>query len=487
MTVAPIFFFFVFAAFAGSYGWGMRGTIIGGEKGAMLPGALLGLVFSLFSGSEFLSSHPLLLAGIGALAMYCGGNMTYADTLALSMSSRPAPQLKKGLIALFIKGGVWFGLFGGYVSLFLSVISGFYSAQKLLLFFLCLPVFALAGFRLFNQPFVPEKNRFPKIYFSYNRRETWGGLLGMLLEIYLFAAVFQDWSTLAMTFGMTLTGAFGWIVSQFLQIATLHPDKKGRKLFEPANRNGLIDAWKIMECTLGAFAGIGMAATFLLSKELFAAKFTLLDQNGAVSLLPDFVCKILMGVYGVLLLGDTLQYFILPATRKRYYKKLLKMNLLTPEGYKDALQKDKPAESESYKKYKKFCEHSEFAVYSTIPLTLCFFGVSGVAAAVSFSVILLVLAQEFAEKCFGEKRGAIAVKCCMFVPIFALFFIQAATYSPYNLHLTVILYTFFYEAAYFILKFLGPEPSKLTGNEKTVHGYFIICCLLLNIFALIIV
>ncbi len=29
---------------AASYGWGMRGSLIGGEKGAMLPGALIGLI-----------------------------------------------------------------------------------------------------------------------------------------------------------------------------------------------------------------------------------------------------------------------------------------------------------------------------------------------------------------------------------------------------------------------------------------------------------
>ena len=32
-----------------SYAWGMRGTTIGGEKGAMLPGAMIGLLIAFFT------------------------------------------------------------------------------------------------------------------------------------------------------------------------------------------------------------------------------------------------------------------------------------------------------------------------------------------------------------------------------------------------------------------------------------------------------
>ena len=67
--MSDIIIFVVFSGIAVSYGWGMRGTIIGGEKGAMLPGALIGLFMALFSGSEVLSSSPWILAGAGALTM----------------------------------------------------------------------------------------------------------------------------------------------------------------------------------------------------------------------------------------------------------------------------------------------------------------------------------------------------------------------------------------------------------------------------------
>ena len=47
-----VLFAVLFAAFAVSYGWGIRGFIIGGEKGAILPGALMGIAVAFFSGGD---------------------------------------------------------------------------------------------------------------------------------------------------------------------------------------------------------------------------------------------------------------------------------------------------------------------------------------------------------------------------------------------------------------------------------------------------
>ena len=70
---------------AASYAWGMRGTTIGGEKGAMLPGALIGTVLALFSGIFIVQEHFYIFAALGAVAMYFGGSMTYGETLAFSI------------------------------------------------------------------------------------------------------------------------------------------------------------------------------------------------------------------------------------------------------------------------------------------------------------------------------------------------------------------------------------------------------------------
>ena len=86
-----------------SYAWGMRGTTIGGEKGAMLPGAMIGLLIAFFSKILIAQEHFYIFAALGAVSMYLGGSMTYGETLGLSMNQKPAENMKKGLIALFIK------------------------------------------------------------------------------------------------------------------------------------------------------------------------------------------------------------------------------------------------------------------------------------------------------------------------------------------------------------------------------------------------
>ena len=270
MDILSIIFFITFSAIAVSYGWGMRGTIIGGEKGAMLPGAFMGLLIAVFSDSEALASSPWILAGAGAISMYCGGCMTYGETLHLSMHEPNSPTLKKGLVALFVKGGIWFGIFGGFISMFITAIAGRYELWQIILFFCLLPLFAVAFYFIFNHPHNPAENKFPKIYFSIKRKESWGGLLGILAEIIVFAVILKDRSCIAMTLGSFIFGAVGWVIAQMMQIRARHPGKNGKRLFEVLQKKDAVEAWKLMECTLGAIGGIGCAVTFILAKPIFA-------------------------------------------------------------------------------------------------------------------------------------------------------------------------------------------------------------------------
>lgn len=464
-----------------SYGWGMRGTIIGGEKGAMLPGAFMGLLTAVFSGSEVLASSPWILAGVGALGMYCGGNMTYGETLHLSMHEKNSPHLKKGLLALFIKGGIWFGIFGGFVSLFISALAGYYELWQILVFFGALPIFALAFFFIFNKPLNPDENKFPKIYFSIKRQETWGGLFGILIEIIVFSVVFKDWSALSMTSGAFLSGAVGWVIAQLMQIRAKHPGKNGKRLFEKLNQKNAVEAWKIMECVLGAIGGIGCAVTFLLSKPLFADKFTLIDSNGFHSYIAESkVTYLLFILYGVILLVDSLQYFLYPTKNKKYNKKLLKMKLITKDTYENAID-IAPEDSKGYVLYRKFCEKSEFAIYCIIPMIFCMLGSHMVAAAVAFPVVMLVLCQEVAEKCFKMGKGNYFWKIMYFLPAVAVFILIATSKKAMETSITMLMYTLFYEMVFFILKLLENDDIELSAGEKTVHGYFITCCIIINI------
>ncbi len=482
MEILNIVFFLVFSLIAISYGWGMRGTIIGGEKGAMLPGAFMGMLMAVFSDSEVLASSPWILAGAGALSMYCGGNMTYGETLHLSMHEKNSPTIKKGLIALFVKGGIWFGLFGGFVSLFISALAGYYKLWQILVFFGALPLFAFAFYFIFNHPHNPAENKFPKIYFSINRKESWGGLFGILIEIVIFSVVFKDWSALAMTLGAFLSGAVGWVIGQLMQIRAKHPGKNGKRLFEKLNQKNAVSAWKIMECVLGAIGGLGIAVTFVLSKPLFAEKFSAIDSNGFHSFIAESkVTYLLFILYGVILIADSLQYFLYPTQNKKYNKKLLKLKLITKDAYENAID-IKPENSKGYVFYRKFCKHSEFAIYCIIPLILCMLGSHMVAAAVAFPVVMLVLCQEVAEKCFKMGKGNYLWKIMYFLPPIAVFILIATSKKAMETSITILMYTLFYEMVFFILKLLENDDIKLSESEKTVHGYFIACCATINIF-----
>ena len=485
MDIFNILIFTLLTTIAVSYGWGMRGTIIGGEKGAMLPGAFLGLMIALFSGSETISGSPWLLAGIGALGMYCGGNMTYGETLSLSLEKN-SPHVKKGLIALFVKGGIWFGICNGVISLYISVLAGFYKWWQIIIFFGALPVFALLFYFLFNFPYDPANGKTPRVYFSIKRKETWGGIAGIFIEIIVFSAIFKDWATVAMAGGAFISGAVGWVIGQLFHMGARNPGKNGKRLFEKLNQKNAVDAWKIMECVLGAIGGLGCSVTFILSKPLFAEKFAVIDTFGFFAVIKnENIDKILVLLYGIILLADSLQYFLYPTKNKKYNKKLLKMKMISKETYNKEIEID-PEDSEGYMKYKKFCEKSEFAIYSVIPMLFCMLGSPLTAAIIAFPVVMLVLCQEVLEKCFKMGKGNYLWKIMHMIPPASVFILILTSSKAMETSVTVLMYTLFYEMVYFVLKLLENDDIELSNVEKTVHGYFIACCIAVNILTLLV-
>lgn len=87
----------VFPALAMCLGWGIRGQF-GGESGAMVPGALVGLSLALLSGWQ--GRDALRLAAVGAFACSFGGMMTYGQTLGLVHGQYPSPTYWWGMLGL---------------------------------------------------------------------------------------------------------------------------------------------------------------------------------------------------------------------------------------------------------------------------------------------------------------------------------------------------------------------------------------------------
>ena len=81
-TTRPLWQWCLLGAVAMSLGWGLRGSIGGGSLGAMIPGAMIGLVLCLLLNRH---SDAGLIAAFAAIGVGFGGQETYGQTVGLSL------------------------------------------------------------------------------------------------------------------------------------------------------------------------------------------------------------------------------------------------------------------------------------------------------------------------------------------------------------------------------------------------------------------
>lgn len=246
----------LFTTLAASYAWGMRGAVIGGEKGAMLPGAFIGLIIGHFSGMGAVTA-----AAAGLMGMTFGGIEPYGETIGMVLHRGRADYKPiKGYTGLAMKGALWFSICGGFIAFSLSY--GVYSSRDIYIFCLLIPVIQLIGYWIFNTPYNKEKGIYPKIYYSLTRREEWGSNLTLLIAMLAMAVIRgDDFALVMMSFGFFF-GAVGWLVAMKMYVLSVFPLKNGKYLFGKLYHKGLIDGWKLMEFVLGAFGGFGLSLAF---------------------------------------------------------------------------------------------------------------------------------------------------------------------------------------------------------------------------------
>jgi len=489
----PILLFIAISTVALSYGWGMRGTNIGGETGAMLPGALMGLCIAVFSGSPFLREHFYLLSAAGALGMYFGGSMSYGETVGLRSNEAPT-KLGREMTGLFIKGGLWFGLFGAAVGMFLSFLAGLYDLRAVLLTFGLMPVFALIGSRLFDRPYDEEKGIHPKIYFSRTRPEGMGVLFGILVGLVVCMAIYRDGVALWLTLGSTLSGGIGWVLAQWMQVRARHPNKKGKRFCGKLSDKGLIDTWKIMECALGAFAGLGIAITFVLVVN-FSAKYQTYNFRAAGHELdlPDWLLPL---IFIVLLALDMLKHVIRRPRTKDELDWQLKRCLISAGEHEIAMRTAGEKPSKAFLLYEKINQTALMPIYCIIPLFFMFLGSFGVAKLVSFYVIYYVVVEQNIFDRFNLFKSIWIWRIGMLgvglIIILAQFYLN---WTP-GLFLTVLMYGAGYEAITLVGSIAKRSPERLHkksarqsslveayGGQITTHGYFVLCVLVITVFA----
>ncbi len=285
MSISDMIICILFTTFAASYAWGMRGTVIGGEKGAMLPGAFIGIILAWFSDGA-IRGNFWIPAAAGLMGMTFGGTEPYGETIGMVLHrGRPDYNPIKGYFGLAFKGSLWFSICGGFIAISLASMSNsVYSTVDLVVFMLLVPVVQMVGYSIFNKPYDKEKGIYPRIFYSVTRREEWGSNFALLIAMISLAVIKGDDFTLAMIAGGFIFGAVGWFVAMKFYELSAFPMKSGKYILGKLSEKHLVDGWKIMEFTLGAIGGFGLAVTYCVRFEFVEKYNNLIALNGIRSL-----------------------------------------------------------------------------------------------------------------------------------------------------------------------------------------------------------
>jgi hypothetical protein len=229
-TTRPHWYWCVLGAVAMSLGWGLRGSIGGGSLGAMIPGAMIGLVLSLMLDRR---SDAGLIAAFSAIGVGFGGQETYGQTVGLSLQ---AETFWWAILGFAIKGAAWGLLGGAFIGIALD--RQRHTTVQLLSGFAIMVLGTWLGWQFLNNPKL--------IYFSNlldrPREELWAGLwLGGLLLL--------AWLRSRVTSLFALYGAIGGGIG-FAVGASLQP--MGRVVWASMP----LGWWKAMELTFGGLLGL---------------------------------------------------------------------------------------------------------------------------------------------------------------------------------------------------------------------------------------
>lgn len=442
MSPLSILLAVLFAGFAVSYGWGIRGFIIGGEKGALLPGALMGIAVSFFAMGEQGRELWMFFAAAGALTMFYGGTETYAQTMSFLLSrDKEGPyynRLKKGVTGIFLKGALWFAIPGFVLALLPCALAGAYKIWEIAVLFASFPVVSFIGTRIFNMPYDKEKKIFPKLYFSLDRREEWGSNVMIILVLTAFTVIKKDFYAFGAGVTGFIVGGFGFLIGLVLyDIERRHGDKIfGKHL----HKKGYIDGWKIMEHVFGAFSGGGLMLYFAVTSEHFSGVIKNVNVTSPVLGTDTFV-------------GAVICFALMCLTAIQY-----------PLGsYLE--NKGKPLDVNIF-------EQIERPLWSAVPLIFIFLGSPSAAAFGCFGT----LAYALCEKCSLEKYEESQYKQIlrlpfriMWVALFVWFFIKISRISLLD---TMLLYTLGYTGACALYSFSPDRMMAFIKKEKSLSQAF---------------
>ncbi|MBQ5973527.1 MAG: hypothetical protein IJL69_04935 [Oscillospiraceae bacterium] len=447
MTEENAFLFVGMSMIAMCFAWGIRGLVIGGEKGALLPGAYIEILCVWYPGSEMLMANVFLFAAAGAMGFAFGAMEPYGQTMQMVLKHSPGIHRPlRGYLALAFKGSLWGGLGAGILGLSFSALSGeVYRWTDILIFCAQIPLAQEVGYRLFNTPYDPQKGIRPRICFSTDSREEWGRNLVVVTELILMMLIRRDAFGLILLLGGALSGAAGWILGIFLYDKEAHPLKNGRYLFGKLEKLGIISGWKIMEFTQGAVNGLGISLAFCVGWPLIADKFT--DGAALWRILPDTLDRVLSWTACALIVLSIF-LFIIP-----YRKNGNKITRAFGEVDMHVV------------------EVTERPLYNVIPLALVLLGSTTMARIMCFFVIYYVLAQHDGLERFCDFKHLRLLRIGMIL-IGALILVGEIL-TGYTLWQTWLLYGIAYLAFDFVYNF-RPKTVRQNRAKSRTFGRFVL-------------
>ena len=400
-------------AVAMSYGWGMRGSPIGHGKGAMLPGALLG-VFAAFaaelSGFSGAAEGAVLLAGIGAAAMFLGGEMTYGQTISMAIG-KGETRFWKGQTGLMLKGFLWFQCAAAWVMLGLvHFVCGRLAWWELTAAAAGCVLLRPLGIWLFNRPHESRKQIFPRVYFSTTRPECWGGCLCVTAGLCWYMAFRAEWLALCVSLAAGLAAAAGWFVGNVLH-GRINRAAAGTGRADRILR--VFGGWKVMECTIGLAGGAGTLGAI----RLFAGVFGV----GAVGARTDALPAAAGFALAAAALAVTALYAVLeqkfdagPIWRPAL-EKLYAYDFVSEASYRRQLETASDARPGPLMRLMYAGEDALLAlVYAHLPLAAIFAGSRRTAALWAAAVPLFVLAEKMSSDKLKDCPGRLPVSAALY-------------------------------------------------------------------------
>ncbi len=465
------------AFFGGSYLWAMRGTILGGQKGAIHPGAFLGLIIALATGSQYMIDNMWVLTAVGGAAMFFGGSQSYGQTLDLAMEKDDYSRRTAGRVGVFMKGATWFGIFAGIIAVAFNAMIGAYKPLELVIFVALIPVCKWLGFLVLNSPQKPKKGKLPIFYFSEGRFEMWGGLTFVVLQLIAFAIAKQDWFILIMTLVGFLAGGLGFTIGVIMQNSVKWADFNNRYIFGKLQKAGFVSGWKTMEFTLGGVGGLGTVLCFILTypKEKLAA----FEASGAsaISVGDDTIKWLTIGWIVAAVIYCVLSIIPEPPKKVSDIEARLKSGEISQKRADELMKTASKEKSYAFRNaLEGFADevyHWFVLVYLGILLPLL--GCTFVAKLLSVGMIFWVVAEKFIKKNYHKRAFTkiLPFKVIMVIAAIAVFALQFVTEFTGVLEFTPFALFAFYLLSYEILEMFivfGPKGELRNFNKLRKEG-----------------